>query len=115
MSRKGMSSSTTREQILDAATRLFAEQGIAATSVRQIVNAANVNSAAVHYHFGSKEELVVEAFRSFIEAVNNERLEKLTSLEKQFPAGAPVREILDALLRPAVIYCMNQNREETFL
>lgn len=49
----------TREQILDAAERLFAEHGLSAVSGRQISEAAGqANNSAVGYHFGSKSELI---------------------------------------------------------
>ena len=48
----------TKEKILDTAERLIGEQGYAATSLRQIIAQAGVNLAAVHYHFGSKEDLL---------------------------------------------------------
>ena len=48
----------TKEKILDTAERLIGEQGYAATSLRHIIAQAGVNLAAVHYHFGSKEDLL---------------------------------------------------------
>jgi AcrR family transcriptional regulator len=55
--------SDTRERILDVAERLFMENGYEATSMRMITGAAEVNLAAVNYHFGSKEALLREVFR----------------------------------------------------
>ena len=49
--------SATKGRILDAAEELFMEHGFEATSLRQITATAHVNLAAVHYHFGSKEDL----------------------------------------------------------
>lgn len=43
--------------ILDAAEPLFAQQGFAATTIKQIGAAAGVNPALIYYYFGSKEEL----------------------------------------------------------
>ncbi len=54
----------TRDRILDEAERLFAEQGFDSVSVRQITTAAEVNLAAVNYHFGNKHNLYLEVFRS---------------------------------------------------
>ena len=48
---------TTRDRLLRAAQRLFAERGYAGTSVRQITAQARANLGAVTYHFGSKERL----------------------------------------------------------
>ncbi len=53
----------TRERILDEAERLFADQGYAAVTVRQITQAAQTNVAAVNYHFGGKQNLYLEVFR----------------------------------------------------
>jgi AcrR family transcriptional regulator len=54
----------TRERILDTAEVLFAEKGFEAVSVREITAAASCNLAAVNYHFGNKENLYLEVFRS---------------------------------------------------
>ena len=51
--------STTREAILTAAERLYAEHGVFAVSNRQVSEAAGQgNNAAVGYHFGTKTDLV---------------------------------------------------------
>jgi TetR/AcrR family transcriptional regulator len=47
----------TAEAILDAAEPLFATQGFAATTIKQIGKAAGLNPALIYYYFGSKEEL----------------------------------------------------------
>ncbi|MEO8536230.1 MAG: helix-turn-helix domain-containing protein, partial [Betaproteobacteria bacterium] len=47
----------TKSRLLDAAETLFMEHGYEATSLRALTAAADVNLAAVNYHFGSKEEL----------------------------------------------------------
>ena len=51
-------SGNTRQQIMDTAADLFARQGYAATSVREIAEQVGVNSAMVHYYFGNKEALL---------------------------------------------------------
>ena len=48
----------TRERLMRAGERLFAERGIDAVSIRDITNEAEANSASIHYHFGSKAGLV---------------------------------------------------------
>ncbi|HEY3599982.1 MAG TPA: helix-turn-helix domain-containing protein [Paraburkholderia sp.] len=55
-----------REHLLDTATQLFAERGIAATTVAQIAVGAGVTSALVHYYFMNRETL--------LDAVADERL-----------------------------------------
>src|SRR5579863_9921905 len=48
----------TRRRLLDSAERLFAERGLDGVSVRDITEAAGANTAAIHYHFGSKRDLI---------------------------------------------------------
>ena len=55
--------SATRIRILEAAAAIFAQHGFAATTIRQICSKAQVNLAAVNYHFGSKEGLYRETIR----------------------------------------------------
>jgi AcrR family transcriptional regulator len=91
----------TKQKILDTAERLFGEQGYAATSMRQIIAAAGVNLAAIHYHFGSKEELLDGVIVRKAGPVNRRRLELLERYEIQ--AGKeppPVEKVLEAFLRP---------------
>jgi AcrR family transcriptional regulator len=52
-----------RERLLDAAGQVFAEKGFHAATVREIVQRAQANIAAVNYYFGDKEHLYVEAVR----------------------------------------------------
>lgn len=87
----------TKDTILDAAETLFAEQGFAATSLRQLTQRAGVNVAAVNYHFGSKEELVKEVLRRRIEPINAERMRRLAALSE--PA---LEAIVRAFLEPAL-------------
>lgn len=91
----------TRDRILDAAERLFAENGFAATSHRQITAAARVNLAAVNYHFGSKEELFLEVVRRRLEPVNVRRLEMLAEAERR-AGGARLADVVRAFVEPVV-------------
>lgn len=90
-------SNDTRERILDAAERLFMAYGYDGTSMRQITGEANVNLAAVNYHFGSKESLMQEVFRRRLDWLNEERMRALDRLEAE-AGGQPVKPsaILDA-------------------
>src|SRR5690349_4125132 len=91
----------TKQRILDAAEKLIAEQGYAATSLRQIIAEAGVNLAAVHYHFGSKDELLASLIQRKVGPVNETRLQRLSAYEAEAKGKAvPVRKILDAFLTP---------------
>jgi AcrR family transcriptional regulator len=52
----------TRERLLDEAEKLFAENGFAAVSVREITAQAGSHLSAVNYHFGSKKNLYLSVF-----------------------------------------------------
>jgi AcrR family transcriptional regulator len=56
----GALSDITRERILRAVERLFADRGYEETSIRAIVAKARVNQAAINYHFGGKDGLYRE-------------------------------------------------------
>jgi AcrR family transcriptional regulator len=85
-----MAETDTRLRILDAAELLFTEHGFEATTLRQITGDAEVNLAAVNYHFGSKEELIREVFRRRLTWLNQQRLKQLERLEAE-AGDAPVK------------------------
>jgi AcrR family transcriptional regulator len=93
----------TKEKILDTAERLIASQGFAATSLRQIISEAQVNLAAVHYHFGSKEELLDQLVLRKVTRVNQEREALLERFERE-AGGDPVavEKILAAFFQPMI-------------
>jgi len=93
----------TRLRILDAAESLFTEFGLEATTLRQITGKAQVNLAAVNYHFGSKEALIQELFRRRLTWLNEQRIKALDQLEAD-ARGAPLKpsQILDAFFGVAV-------------
>lgn len=62
-----MSDKTTPERILNSAEILFSERGFSDTSLRMITTHADVNLAAVNYHFGSKKELIQAVFARFLD------------------------------------------------
>jgi TetR/AcrR family transcriptional regulator, regulator of cefoperazone and chloramphenicol sensitivity len=64
----------TRDRILRAAVRLFAERGYQATSIRTLASKARVNQAAVNYHFKSKDGLYREVLRQAIRALTQHQL-----------------------------------------
>jgi len=98
----------TKEKILDSAERLFGEQGYGATSLRHIIAQAGVNLASVHYHFGSKEELLDAVVVRKLTPINTERLALLAAAEAEAGAGSlPVEKFLEAFLRPAVMRAGN--------
>ena len=87
----------TKEQILNVAEHMIAERGFAGTTLRSVVRKAGVNLAAVHYHFGSKEELFRATVARIAQPVVEHELAALRKLqeEKESPS---VEDILTAFL-----------------
>lgn len=96
-------SSLTQERILDVAESLFMEHGFEATGLRQITTVAAVNLAAVHYHFGSKEELFQAVLTRRLDPMNQQRVALLDQLERDSGA-APLscEAIIGAMFIPAL-------------
>jgi|TARA_B100001971_G_scaffold190287_1_gene192909 AcrR family transcriptional regulator len=90
----------TKERILDAAERLFADHGFPTTSMRDITNEACVNLAAVNYHFGSKEALLIAVLERTTAPVNRARLERLDELEARGNTTVPTDQVVRAFLTP---------------
>jgi AcrR family transcriptional regulator len=101
----------TRAAILSAAERLYADRGFADVTLRDIVAAADVNLAAVNYHFGSKDELIAELFVTRSLATNRERLSELKAAEEAGGGRAGVDAILRALVGPTLRGCLGPDSE----
>lgn len=86
----------TKTRILDAAEKLFGEKGFDATSLRDITAEADVNLAAVNYHFQSKDSLMDAVISRRVEPVNQKRAQML---EAAGP-NPTVEQILIAFLSP---------------
>ena len=101
----------TKERLLDVAERLFAEQGFESVSLRQITAEAGANLAAVNYHFGSKDELILAIVRKWLHPLNASRLRLLSEVEAAMEAGGgratwtmaeTIERIVEAFVRPAL-------------
>ena len=93
----------TQARILDAAESLFIEMGFAATSLRAIAKRADVNLAAAHYHFGSKEGLLGAVVHRRVGPVNDQRTRSLDALRRE-TAIPSVRQVLQAFFQPLAEY-----------
>lgn len=102
----------TRDDILAAARRLFAEKGYDGTSIRAIARAAGVDPALVHHFFDTKERLFVVALRfpfnpstmlpTVLEGPREELGERLTRTFISVWSQPQAREPILAILRSAV-------------
>ncbi|EAR59492.1 TetR/AcrR family transcriptional regulator [Neptuniibacter caesariensis] len=95
MNHKGTSAS-----IVKAAETLFAEQGFTETTVRQITSRADVNLAAINYHFGSKKGLIQAVAEKFLTPLCEELGELMQQRLHAVEAGqATLDELLEMLMR----------------
>lgn len=90
----------TPAKLLDAAEKLLAARGFGAVSLRQIIAEADVNVAAIHYHFGSKQELLEQVVMRRAGPLNRERLELLDRVEAEASGNPEVEAILGAFMLP---------------
>lgn len=80
-----------REQLLQIAARLIAHRGYSATTVRDIADEAGILSGSLYHHFSSKEAILEEILRSFMDSL----LERFEQIEAS--GGAP-KDVLDQLI-----------------
>lgn len=95
--------SDTRQQILRAALKRFADAGYAATSVQQIVDDAKVSKPALYYHFADKAGL----FQALVHEAHDERFRLL---QEAVDNHAGIREKLEAIMATLFAY-FRDNRE----
>ncbi len=103
----------TKDRILGAAESLFAQQGFAGTSLREVTSRADVNIAAVNYHFGSKENLINEVFRRRLDELSERRLGALKAARDQHPDD--LEGILAAFIEPALALSMDRQGGSAFV
>ncbi len=72
----------TKDKILDAAEKLFAELGIDGASLRAITDAAGVNVGSIYYYFKSKEQFVEEVLGRRIDQFNREGAAQFAAMKK---------------------------------
>lgn len=92
-----MTDKDTRELLLDAATALFADRGIAATTMAEIAASVGVTPAMIHYYFKTRESL--------LDTIIEERIGRTITLiwapvsgEEDDPF-AMVRELVDRIIK----------------
>jgi AcrR family transcriptional regulator len=93
-----------RARLLEAAGQIFAEKGLKGGTVREIIQRAGVNLAAVNYYFRDKETLYVEAVKAAA-CGPSEALLRLS-----WPPGTPPEKKLEDFIRAQVHYALSRAR-----
>jgi len=105
---------STRDRLLDAATRLFAEKGVDNVSIAEIVRAADQrNVSAVHYHFGSRDEVLQAVLARHIPALATRRHQLLDQARSTPGSGA--HSAAEAIVRPVTELAQRGWRERAYL
>ena len=104
---------STKDRILGAAEELFAQFGFGGTSLRQVTSRADVNIAAVNYHFGSKENLINEVFRRRMDEMSRQRLAQLEQARAEHPGE--LEPVLAAFVEPALALARDRQGGVAFI
>jgi AcrR family transcriptional regulator len=103
---------TTRDKLLDAAAKLFAERGVNNVSLAEIVRAAGQrNASAIHYHFGSRDEVLRAILERHVPVIRERRVELLELAATRDEA----RSAAEALVRPVTEFAQLGWRERAYL
>src|SRR3954462_9951148 len=100
-----------RAELLAAAAEVFAERGYAATTVREVADAAGILGGSLYYHFDSKESMADEILRTFLGDLWNAYDEVI---EARLSAAETLAAIVQASFacierhRPAVVIYQNE-------
>jgi len=107
MGRKATKQKDTKERLLDAGEQFFARDGYHCTSLRTLTKGAQVNLAAVNYHFGSKEGLLRAVIKRRLVPLNQVRTKRLQEVKEK--ARQEMRrpepgEVLRAFIEPTFAF-----------
>ncbi len=83
----------TRERIIAAASKILAEKGYDATTLREISREAQAGPGLVHYYFGGKDQLLVEA----LQAAGQQFHQRMEHLVQHVPGDQPLEAVLTEL------------------
>ena len=94
-------SEKTRSRLLKITESIFANRGFGGLTLREVAQRSQTNLASAHYHFGSKEAMVLEMHQKRSKPINQRRMQYLAEARER-SAGKPLstRDILRALILP---------------
>ncbi len=105
---------STRDKLLDAAARLFAERGIDNVSLAEVVRTAGQrNASAVQYHFGNRDEVLRAVLARHVPVIAERRVELLDRARSR--RATDVRSAAEAIVRPITEFAQHGWRERAYL
>ena len=103
---------SSKERLVKAATELFAHRGFDGVTIRDLAEAANVNVAAVHYHFGGKNELygaVIEEVFAPLESLLGQQ-EQAIALARESRDPKVAKQALTGCIRALMLRLFHDER-----
>lgn len=94
-------SEKTKNRLLKTTESIFATHGFGGLTLREVALRSQTNLASAHYHFGSKEAMVLEMLQARVRPINQRRMHYLAEARRK-SAGKPLstKDILRALILP---------------
>lgn len=97
---KAAGAADTSALILDVAEDLFSKHGLHGVSIRDVANEAGVDTALLHYYFGTKRGLFDAVFLRRSEILNAHRMAALDAYAREAGEGLTPEGVIEAFLRP---------------
>ena len=105
----------TRDRLLLAARRLVAARGVDGVAVRDILKAAGVrNGGAVHYYFGTKEDLLRELLAMGARVIDERRLSLLQAAQRE-PRPLTLEDMMSILVHSAIAVSKSPRGEDSYM
>ncbi len=105
----------TKTRILNAAELLFADKGFSGTSLREITSIAEVNLAAVNYHFGSKKELIKALMKRYLDVLAPSLITSLSDILENTDKPS-LEQVFSAFVEPLLsLNKLHENGTSNFL
>ena len=99
---------STRQRALVAALALFDAQGVEATTIEQLREAADISIGSLYHHFGSREGLVLALYEDLLAQYR-------TAITAALVRQSGIRELLDAFVTTHIGWAMQNPTAERFL
>lgn len=96
-----------RERILDAAEALFAQSGFEAVTMRQIAKASDVDTALIHYYFGTKAGVIDAVLERRATEVNERRRQSLDAYAADHAGRMTGPGVVRAYLEPTFSFILD--------
>ena len=94
-------SEKTRNRLLKTTESIFASRGFGGLTLREVALRSQTNLASAHYHFGSKEAMVLEMLQARVRPINQRRMQYLTEAKKRLgEKPLSTKDIMRALILP---------------